>query len=401
VHVDTIAGFALRYAASFPGRSGIVITEPRTPEEWAAVYEAAQRVFEGRVGRGVLRESFSGLFVDEYQDCTKDQHALVIAMADVVPARLVLDPMQGIFGFAGDLVTVDQDLAPEFEALPELTTPWRWHNGNRELGDWLVDVRRDLERGVPIDLAAAPIDHGAPTPQNQTATCRTVAGRDGSVVAIGQWPQDCQSIGRRLRGVFTCMEPIECPDLLSWAGRIEAATGPARAAELIRFASTCKTKVGTDLSSARDRLAAGTMASSAGSEEKRAAIAALNHVAASGELNGVLRAMNAIDRLPGYMYRRELWREMGRTIRAFGTDRHPTLPGAAWHVRDGGRQEGRRVERRTVSRTLLVKGLEFDHAILLDADRHDRMHLYVGLTRASSTLTVLSVGSTVSPAAMR
>lgn len=103
VHVDTIAGFALRYAASFPRRSGIAILEPRTPEEWAAVYEAAQRVFEGRVGRGVLRESFAGLYVDEYQDCTRDQHALVMAMADVVPARVALDPLQGIFGFAGDL----------------------------------------------------------------------------------------------------------------------------------------------------------------------------------------------------------------------------------------------------------------------------------------------------------
>lgn len=362
------------------------------------MYEAAQRVLEGRVGRRVLRESFAGLYVDEYQDCTKDQHWLVMAIADVVPARVVLDPLQGVFGFAGELVSVDHDLAPEFEALPELTTPWRWQNGNRELGDWLVDVRRDLERDSPIDLAAAPIDHGEATPQNQTVTCRAVGGRDGSVVAIGQWVQDCQSIGRRLRGVYTCMEPIECPDLLAWAGRIEAANGPARAAELIRFASTCKTKVGTDLGSACARFATGTMASPAGSEQKRAAVAALNHVAESGDLNWVLRAMSAVDQLPGYLYRRELWREMGRTIRAFATDRHLTLPGAAWHVRDGGRQAGRRVERRTVSRTLLVKGLEFDHAILLDADRHDRMNLYVALTRAASTLTVLSAGSTVSPA---
>ena len=400
VHVDTIAGFALRYAASFPGRSGIVTTEPQATEEWAAVYEGARRVFEGRVGSGVLQESFAGVYVDEYQDCTKDQHRLVMALADVVPARVVLDPLQGIFGFAGKLVSVEHDLAPEFEPLPELTTPWRWQNGNRELGDWLVDVRRALERDAPIDLAGAPIDHGAATPQNQTATCRAVAGRDGSVVAIGQWPQDCQSLGRRLRGVFTCMEPIECPDLMSWAGRIEAANGPARAAELIRFASTCKTTVGTDLGSARNRFAAGAMASPAGSEQKRAAIAALNHVASSGDLNGVLRAMRAVDRLPGYLYRRELWREMGHTIRSFGTDRHLTLPGAAWHVRDGGRQAGRRVERRTVSRTLLVKGLEFDHAILLDADRHDRMNLYVALTRAASSLTVLSAGLSVNAAHM-
>lgn len=82
-------------------------------------------------------------------------------------------------------------------------------------------------------------------------------------------------------------------------------------------------------------------------------------------------------------YRRELWREMARTIRAFAAEEHPTLPGAAWYVRDRGRHAGRRVEHRTVSRTLLVKGLEFDHAIVLSADAHDGPNLYVALTRGS------------------
>jgi DNA helicase-2/ATP-dependent DNA helicase PcrA len=66
-------------------------------------------------------------------------------------------------------------------------------------------------------------------------------------------------------------------------------------------------------------------------------------------------------------------------------------------VRDRGRQTGRRVEYRTVSRTLLVKGLEFDHAIVLNADAHNRSNLYVALTRGSRSLTVLSSGVTVSP----
>lgn len=50
-----------------------------------------------------------------------------------------------------------------------------------------------------------------------------------------------------------------------------------------------------------------------------------------------------------------------------------------------------------MSRTVLIKGLEFDHAVVLDADRHNVVNLYVALTRASSTLTVLSAGSAVTP----
>jgi DNA helicase-2/ATP-dependent DNA helicase PcrA len=112
----------------------------------------------------------------------------------------------------------------------------------------------------------------------------------------------------------------------------------------------------------------------------------------------VTTAFDAIEAIPGsIMHRRELWREMARSIRAFGAGGYTTLADAAWGVRERGRSSGRRVEHRTVSRTVLVKGLEFDHAVVLNADDHDGANLYVALTRASRTLTVLSGGPTLTP----
>jgi DNA helicase IV len=48
------------------------------------------------------------------------------------------------------------------------------------------------------------------------------------------------------------------------------------------------------------------------------------------------------------------------------------------------------VDRRIVSRTLLIKGLEFDHAIVANADELDAKELYVAITRGSKSLTILS-----------
>jgi integrase len=81
----------------------------------------------------------------------------------------------------------------------------------------------------------------------------------------------------------------------------------------------------------------------------------------------------------------------------------PTTPLAdhAWQVRDERRQHGRRVDRRTVSRTLLIKGPEFDHALVLDAESLSVNELYVAITRGSTSLTVLSAGPIVSPHATR
>lgn len=51
---------------------------------------------------------------------------------------------------------------------------------------------------------------------------------------------------------------------------------------------------------------------------------------------------------------------------------------------------GRRVEPRAIGSTLLLKGLEAEHAVVLDADGMDARHLYVAISRASRSLTVVS-----------
>jgi hypothetical protein len=110
--------------------------------------------------------------------------------------------------------------------------------------------------------------------------------------------------------------------------------------------------------------------------------------------------MRAIAAMPGGMlHRRELWTDMDRALARFELDPATPLVEHAWRVRDVGRQRGRRVERRSVSRTLLIKGLEFDHALVLDADKLDTNNLYVAITRGSSSLTVLSAGPVIRPTA--
>jgi DNA helicase-2/ATP-dependent DNA helicase PcrA len=81
---------------------------------------------------------------------------------------------------------------------------------------------------------------------------------------------------------------------------------------------------------------------------------------------------------------------MIRSLRSHARRSQPTLRDAAWHVRDVTRRIGRREDRRTVSRTLLVKGLEYDHAIVLKADELNAKNLYVAMTRGRSSITVIA-----------
>ena len=51
---------------------------------------------------------------------------------------------------------------------------------------------------------------------------------------------------------------------------------------------------------------------------------------------------------------------------------------------------GRKEYSRTISRPFLIKGLEFENAVILDADCFSAKQLYVALTRGSRSLVILS-----------
>ena len=48
--------------------------------------------------------------------------------------------------------------------------------------------------------------------------------------------------------------------------------------------------------------------------------------------------------------------------------------------------------RKLIGTTLLVKGLEYDHAVILDADILNAKDLYVAMTRGSKSLTMIGAG---------
>ncbi|MEX1263529.1 MAG: UvrD-helicase domain-containing protein [Actinomycetota bacterium] len=399
VVVGTIAGFALRYASRYPRLSGLEVGRPSTSDEWSAVYEAATRLAMRNAVRRVLTESYAGLYVDEYQDCDLRQHALVLALADVLPCRVVGDPMQAIFRWQAS-VEWDRDVDSNFQRLDDLDTPWRWVGTNPGLGEWLVGVRTELAAGRSIDLTTGPTQWSGNEMPNKLATCHRVANLGGSVVAIGNRAADCHSFARKMKGRYTSMEEIECRDLVKHAGLIEGASGPARSVAVIDFAKECLTKVGTELGGMRMAFSRGDIPIPRVNTKHPAVLAALTAVATDDSHARVLDAMGPIESIEGTVVaRRELWGEMRRAIRCREAGTQPTLPDAAWYVRDAWRHGGRRVDDRTISRTLLVKGLEFDHAIVLDAGAHDSRNIYVALTRGAVSLSVLAESPTLIPRA--
>lgn len=395
--VATIAGWGLRYVSAFPHLSGATFDLPTGPE-WTRVYDATVRLLERRAAHDLIMRSFSGVFVDEYQDCSKQQHRIVLALAEILPCRLLGDPLQGIFDFAEPTIQWDTDVVPTFERLPDLVTPHRWLNTNEALGTWISTVRASLIAGEPITLTGGPLTWAERTAPNQLALCRS-AGRDPgqTVVAIAKWPNDCHEFASRTGGLFSSMEELDCRALMQFVGALDAdSDGFGQASLLIRFAAQCFTALAGPLATFREQYDRHATPDTGRLTTNLAVVESLNRVVGEPGARTLLAAARTFDRYPGArLYRRELWNEMKTTLGTFLSGGHGSLEEAAWYVRDRSRRNGRRSENRVVSRTLLVKGLEFDQSVVLDANTLGAKEAYVAMTRGTRGLSVLSTDSTL------
>lgn len=393
--VDTIAGWALRFGASYPGLSGLETSEP-VGAQWAQVYGAASRLLDCRALKRVVLQSYGGVYVDEYQDCVSSQHDLVLKLASLLPCRVLGDPLQAIFDFDGQrLVDWQEEVDSTFSRLPDLVTPWRWKNRNALLGQWLTELRRALTLGESIDFESAPVTWMPSGPNAEWLACMNHPRESGSVVAVRKWPNSCHELSRTLKGTFTSMEEMDCGALLKAAHQIETVSGTERVMCCIRFAKECVTGLSSVTASLEVTLRRGAIprltSRCARPGLYRAVIAASNETS----LAEVLPLLLELRAEGEYLYRRELWDEMIRALKAHARLGSGTLRDAAWHVREITRRVGRREDSRTVSRTLLIKGLEYDHAIVLKADELSTKNLYVALTRGRDSVTLISPSSSM------
>ena len=389
----TIAGLGLRYASSFRSLSGLRIESP-TGDEWPHVYEATVRLLRHRAPQEVLAQSYSGVYVDEYQDCNVLQHEITMAIAEVLPCRLLGDYMQGIFDFRGQSPIVwERDVAPHFARLEDLSTPHRWLGSNADLGSWLTDARQQLLSGGEIDLRRFPGSWFPQDPSSAVAACRNTAeSTDGSVVVIRKWRRHCPELASRLGGDFGAMEELDCEALMEFADELDQATSGHRwVVALLDFASKCFTVTGSRLASFRSQYDLGVIPNASRLGSNRPIVESLNSLASKPSASTLINAARALDRVPkARLYRRELWNEMKTTLRTYQGIESPTFRETAWQVRDRSRRNGRPAEERVVSTTLLVKGLEFDHSVVVDTDRLSAKELYVAMTRGRQGLAVVS-----------
>lgn len=399
----TIDGWAMRLVGAFPALSGLSLTG--TGIDYPALRQAALRALQGNGLNASIRASYARLVVDEHQDCSVGQHDLVVALARRLPTTILGDPLQRIFDFrVGDLPDWTAVVERDFPVLTTFNTPWRWNNvGEAAFGRWVLDARVPLLADAPLDLSTAPMnvrwvrkgtDAASIGQVQRTATANVRPKIGEGILVIGDSKRrESRSDFARVNGGMTVVEPVDLGDMIDAATEIEAANGVSRLSKTLAFAKITMTGVDVSQIAARlESLKRGTARTPATAGET----ACLACVADDGfgKMAAVLESLS----LDGCRtFRHQLHSALVQALKRAAARPGLSLQDAAVAVREQHRAMGRSLPTRAVGSTLLLKGLEAEHAVILDADAMNARHLYVALSRASKTVTVISASRILRP----
>ncbi len=404
--LSTIDGWAMRLVSTFPARSGcdpklLKLENPRT--DYPNVRVAAARMLKAGHGLDILSATYSRLFVDEYQDCNVPQHAIVYYMASAFPTCVLGDPMQAIFDFQEKLADWGEQVCKHFPLVGELSTPWRWKNvEEEEFGRWLLEVRKQLLAGQPIDLASAHANvswvntGGTDAHERRLVACRTrPPNENGTVLIIGDSknPQGQRQFASQTPGA-TAVESVDLRDLVGFARSLDLKSKKALY-KVVEFAEDVMTNVGGSgllkrvetLQASRNRKAASDLETVA------------MRFAETPTYSGVREVLGAIGEQAGVRsHRPGILRGCIRALQMAESDAGSTFQEAAVAVREQSRALGRPLPRRAVGSTLLLKGLEADVSVILHASNMNPRNLYVAMTRGSRRLVICADSNELRPA---
>lgn len=398
-HIETIDGFILRYVVNYPHTSNWQATIDEI--DWPSVRACGVDLFKEEFVKRILKNSYSGLYIDEYQDCCMEQHAIALEITSVLPTRILGDPLQGIFDFGSNkIVDWENDVESNFNKVGVLDKPWRWDNAsNSKLGNWLKEVRNKILNGQYIGLNNLPdcVKHINTNQEAQIINaCYTILSNidsGDSVVIICKADRVARThgIASKLKGCYGVIEPIESKDLKKFIDNLGKDCAYEKSIASLDFAICCFSGINKTLLKGEYKAL-----SQKKKPQRRKPLSITQHLEQFLEwkdLQSLLSLLESFKNIDGsHLFRKELYWETLKIIKESIRTSEP-LKNVMILVRENTRRLGRKLPKRIIGRTLLIKGLEFDHVIIVNADSFNKKNLYVALTRASKSVTIISGNS--------
>lgn len=394
-HVDTIAGWSWGWVRRYPA-NGLYLGSNQIAI-WNDVYKAMANLLRKEFVRQGILNSYAGVIVDEYQDCTTPMHQLIVDLKQLVPCRVLGDDLQGIFGFRGDNLVDWNEVKKAFPTnLGALETPYRWIKAENEpLGRWLLDARSDFRQNREPDYQGSTIDRRTISYRDLgKQLIRLTHEKKGNICVIGPKARPLPAALETMlvNNKYHILEPNELGTLLKLVLALSDGTPDEKKTSTIDFFS----RVHGGLSAA-DKTFISKIVKAENQKPTRSDRKALclKHDAGTTpslisdlleytqKISGVsCKLKDSVSALKCIL---ESHFESGSDLKTLYADEISKR-----------KHQRRSSIYRCAGSTLLVKGLEFEHTVIIrDADwlKNWGSHrdLYVALTRGSKTVTLMEL----------
>jgi DNA helicase-2/ATP-dependent DNA helicase PcrA len=434
VHITTIDGLVAQVAGAYHLALGLPFdTAGWVRAQGDAGFELlAQKVSHLLAGSKVvisaLVSRYPIVLCDEHQDANAAQHDIVMRLhAAGAKVRIFADPMQAIYvkGVKARAAHAQRwhELCGKADRVEELDFPHRWADASPELGQWILRARLALKANKPIDLRTdrpdglvvhmadnlAAARRGGVAFEAQgirpvrkaisaAASMMILAGQNDTVLGVSAF------LGRSVP-IWEGHTRDALPKLVAAciAGRGSPVAIASAFTDFVQF--VCKgfgDSAFADLF--RAEVAAGAVKQRTGKPAQLQALA--RFILASPDHVGVARALELLTVLKDSHLQFtdieiDLRREFREAVRLANFD-DPAL--GLIEITRRRTAVGSSMPSKFISTVHKAKGLEADHVLLMPCDKahfgnaeEKRCLLYVALSRARKSLTVVASMSTPSP----
>jgi len=404
-HIETITSFAQKYTLAFYFGDGLPKQE-NSNNYFSFMIEKATELFNYSSIQKVVSRSYEGLIVDEYQDCTIKQHQLIQKLGEVLNLSILGDSLQGIFDFNEEIVDLENNDNFSDYIKYKLTNPWRWElNGNKELGKDLKKLRDNLVNNKKvnffdysnIEFYICEEKDKYNFKSDYYKKINDILENKSSLLIIHPVITNIkprEKIIKLFNNRLHLIEAIDDKDFYKLAKVIDNVNN-SNVYSIIReisFNIFNKTEIKKWFN--KDRLV------NKRSNQDKKIIKPIKKLLAKFKGIGIVsfslisKILQKVYNITGIKcYRKDLFYSLINALEKADID-NCSVYESMEKIRNIRRRKGRKINGKCIGTTLLIKGLEFETVIILDAHKFESIgnlkHFYVALTRASKNLIVFS-----------